>query len=239
MTALFEPALALDPRSAQCQGCVASVLASRVIDNMTDTAAADLARAESLAAQALAAAPRSSLAHYANSDVLRAKRRYAEAIAEYEMALSFNPNAVSSLHSLAYCKFFIGSIEEAISLEEQAIRPSPRDPFIGVRYRQIGLVRLVRSRTNEAVVWLEKARNANRAHSDIRARLASAYAVAGQTERAATELAEARRLSGDDRFSSLARLRAVENYEGLVPKVHVLLEATYIAGLRKAGMPEE
>ena len=61
----------------------------------------------------------------------------------------------------------------------------------------------------------------------------------GQTERAATELAEARRLSGDDRFSSLARLRAVENYEGLVPKVHALLEATYIAGLRKTGMPEE
>jgi hypothetical protein len=85
------------------------------------------------------------------------------------MALSFNPNAVSSLHSLAYCKFCIGSIEEAISLEEQATRPSPRDPFIDVRYRQIGLVRLVRSRTNEAVVWLEKARNANRAHSDIRA----------------------------------------------------------------------
>jgi tetratricopeptide (TPR) repeat protein len=105
---------------------------------MTDTAAADLVRAESLATQALAAAPRSSLAHYANGDVLRAKRRYAEAIAEYEMALSFNPNAVSSLHSLAYCKFFIGSIEEAISLEEQAIRRRPRDPFIGVRYRQMG-----------------------------------------------------------------------------------------------------
>jgi tetratricopeptide (TPR) repeat protein len=151
----------------------------------------------------------------------------------------FNPNAVSSLHSLAYCKFFIGSIEEPISLEEQAVRCSPRDPFIGVRYRQIGLVRLVQSRTNEAVVWLEKARNANRAHSDIRAQLASAYALAGQTERAATELTEARRLSGDDRFSSLARLRAVENYEGLVPKVHALLEATYIAGLRRAGMPEE
>src|SRR5580704_13494724 len=206
---------------------------------MTDTAAADLVRAESLATQALAAAPRSSLAHYANGDVLRAKRRYAEAIAEYEMALSFNRNAVSSLHSLAYCKFFIGSIEEAISLEEQAIRRRPRDPFIGVRYRQIGLVRLVQSRTNEAVVWLEKARNANRAHSDIRAQLASAYALAGQTERAATELAEARRLSRDDRFSSLARLRAVENYEGLVPKVHALLEATYIPGLRRAGMPEE
>ena len=39
--------------------------------------------------------------------------------------------------------------------------------------------------------------------------LASAYALKGETERAAAELAEARRLSGDDRYSSIARLKAV------------------------------
>jgi tetratricopeptide (TPR) repeat protein len=93
------------------------------------------------------------------AELWRLKGEALLAIPEYEMALSFNPNAVWSLHSLAYCKFFAGSIEEAISLEEQAIRLSPRDPFIGVWYRQIGLAHLVQSRTNEAVVWLEKARN--------------------------------------------------------------------------------
>jgi hypothetical protein len=56
-------------------------------------------------------------------------------------------------------------------------------------------------------------------------------------DRAATELTEARRLSGDDRFSSIARLKAVA-YFG-VPKVRALFETTYFAGLRKAGMPEE
>jgi hypothetical protein len=55
--------------------------------------------------------------------------------------------------------------------------------------------------------------------------------------RATAELAEARRLSGDDRFSSIARLRAV-GYFG-VPKVVALYKATYFVGLRKAGMPEE
>jgi alkanesulfonate monooxygenase SsuD/methylene tetrahydromethanopterin reductase-like flavin-dependent oxidoreductase (luciferase family) len=92
--------------------------------------------------------------------------------------------------------------------------------------------------TNEAVIWLEKARNTSPAHPNIRAQLASAYALAGEPERAAAELAEARRLSGDDRFSSLARLREVEDFGQLVPKVRALFEATYIAGLRKAGMPE-
>ena len=53
---------------------------------------------------------------------------------------------------------------------------------------------------------------------------------------AAAELAEARRLVGDDRYSSLAQLKA--GYLG-VPKIRALFEATYLVGLRKAGIPEE
>ena len=53
----------------------------------------------------------------------------------------------------------------------------------------------------------------------------------------AAELAEAGRPSGDDRFSSLTRLKATQ-YLG-VSKIRGLFEATYFAGLRLAGMPEE
>jgi len=56
---------------------------------------------------------------------------------------------------------------------------------------------------------LEKARNHTPAHPKIRAQLASAYALSGDISRAAAELAEARRLSRDDSFSSVARLLAV------------------------------
>ena len=48
-----------------------------------------------------------------------------------------------------------------------------------------------------------------------------------------------RRLSGDDRYTSLERLRAFWGAVGMAPKVRTLYEATYFAGLRKAGMPEE
>ena len=68
-------------------------------------------------------------------------------------------------------------------------------------------------------------------------RLASAYALRGETERAAAELAEARRLDRGDLFSSIARLKAGGRWG--VPKTRALYEATYFAGLRKAGMPEE
>ena len=62
-------------------------------------------------------------------------------------------------------------------------------------------------------------------------------ALSEATWRRPADLAEARRLSLDDSYSSIARLRAA----GLprAPKVRELIEAIYFDGLRKAGMPEE
>jgi hypothetical protein len=67
--------------------------------------------------------------------------------------------------------------------------------------------------------------------------LASAYALKGDRERAAAELGEARKLEGEGSWQSVARLRAGTRYE--TPDIRALAEATYWAGLRKAGMPEE
>jgi adenylate cyclase len=234
---MYERALTLDPGSVEAQSRLASLLAGRVLDNMTETDAADIARAERLAGQALAASPRSPLAHQAKRQLLRAQRRYAEAIPEYETVLALDRNLVYSFFALGQCKLYTGSIEETIPLVERAIRLSPRDPELGVWYSNIGLVHLLQSRTDEAMIRLEKARNAAPAHPSFRANLASAYGLKGEPERAAAELAEARSLSGDDRHSSIARLQAAR-YWG-VPKIRALFEATYFAGLRKAGMPEE
>jgi hypothetical protein len=67
--------------------------------------------------------------------------------------------------------------------------------------------------------------------------LAAACALKGDTERAFFELTEARRLSGDDRYSSIARLQASGYFA--VATIRTLFETTFFAGLRKAGMPEE
>ena len=72
----------------------------------------------------------------------------------------------------------------------------------------------------------------------LRCSLAAAYALRGEAERAAAELAKARRLSGGDRFSSIAHLKAFPGASWGVPKTRALFETTYFAGLRKAGLPE-
>ncbi len=66
---------------------------------------------------------------------------------------------------------------------------------------------LLQSRTDEAIVWLEKARSVNAGLSFVHAFLASAYALKGETDRAAAELAEARRLTGKGSYASIARIR--------------------------------
>jgi TolB-like protein/Flp pilus assembly protein TadD len=238
---LFERALALDPQSVEAQSRLAGALVVRVTTGMTDRAAADIARAEGLVGQVLAASPRDWFAHWVKGQVLRSQRRCEAAIPEYETALALNRNGVIALNGLALCRLFAGSVEEAIPLEQEAIRLSPRDPAIGYWYGTIGVVHLLQSRIDEAILWLEKASSALPRFAGLRTFLASAYALRGETERAAAEIEEARRLSGDGRYSSIVRLKAYGpglGYWG-VPKIRELFEATYFTGLRKAGMPEE
>ena len=67
---MFERALALDPESVAAQSWLAIELTARALDFMTDTAGADIARAEGLAERALATSPRSPLARFAKGQVL-------------------------------------------------------------------------------------------------------------------------------------------------------------------------
>src|SRR5205085_10815273 len=200
--ALFEKALALDPQSAMAQAWLAIALTARVLDFMAPTAAADIARAEELAVRALAAQPRSTVAHFAQAQVRRAQHRHSEAIPEYQTVIALNRNWAHAYSHLGWCRFMTGAIEALIPTQEQAIRLSPRDPQIGLFYFRIGFGHLLQSRPGESIVWCEKARSAAPAAPIFRTLLASAYALKGDTKRALAELAEARRLVRDDRYSS-------------------------------------
>ena len=212
-------------------------LVGRVSNHWSSTEFADIARAEGLTAEALAVSPSNPLAHYAKGFFLATHNRRAEAIPEFEAVVACDRNWAAAIAQLGRCRFSAGWIEEMIPAQEQAIRLSPRDPLIYGWCLWIGQAHLLQSRTEEAIVWLPKTRSANPAAPSVHAWLASAHALKGESERAPAELAEARRLSADDRFSSIARLQAGRYYG--VPKVCALYETTYFAGLRKAGLPEE
>jgi TolB-like protein/Flp pilus assembly protein TadD len=234
--ALYEQALALDPGSAEVRARLAFALSGRVLLEMSNNPAADLTRAEGL----LEPSPETALGHWVKGQVLRAQRRYADSIPEYEAAIALDRNLPAAYVNLAMSKLLTGSLEETIPLIERAIRLSPRDPDPGFWYDWMGLTHLLQSRPDEAIVWLEKARSASPARPFTHARLAAAYGIKGEVERAAAELAEARRLSGDPAtYSSIAHIRAGGGRRAMAPKTRALFEATYDTGLRKAGMPED
>jgi adenylate cyclase len=234
---LFEHAVALEPHSVDAQSWLASALAWRMLDGIADAPGADIARAERLVEQALGKSSRNPLAHFAKGQLLRALGRPEEAIPEYEMALAFNRNWVDALAAIGRCKILIGQIDEAIRDLEQAIRISPRDPFVGYWYLRVGEAYLLQAQVDEAVIWLEKARNLSPALALFHAYLASAYALKGDVARAAGELVEARKLDGARCCSSISSLKGIEDFG--VPAVRAAYETTLFAGLRKAGMPEE
>jgi len=109
-------------------------------------------------------------------------------------------------------------------------------------YTNMGIARLLQSHTDEAILWFERARGTAQFGWPY-SFLAAIYGLRGETDKAAANLAEARRQYPDGRYSSIARRKAqglysITGYWG-VPKVAALFETTYFAGLRKAGMPEE
>ena len=153
--------------------------------------------------------------------------------------LAIDRSAIAVLDALADCKLLTGAIDEVIPLEERAIRLSPRDPGIGWWYLRIGQVHLLKSRMDDAILWLERARSAVPKLPFVHALLASASGLKGDIARAVVELAEARKLTGDDHFLSIARLKAFGKTRGYYRASNIDFEGTYFAGLRKAGLSEE
>src|SRR5262249_8173606 len=92
--ALFEQPFALDPRSVEAQSLLADSLVSRLMNGLTDSAAADLVRAEGLVDQALVTSPRYAFAHFVKARVLRSQDRWDEAVPQYETALELDRNFV-------------------------------------------------------------------------------------------------------------------------------------------------
>jgi tetratricopeptide (TPR) repeat protein len=234
---LFERALMLDPNSTAARNWLANTLAARARARMTTTPGADVERAEQLVDEIIRNSPRDPLARFVKGQVRYAQYRCAEAIPEYEIAVACNRNWVNALSGLGWCKFWTGSIDEGLAYQHQAIRLSPRDPSLADFFFRIGYAELARSHTSDAIVWLEKARTLSPQYHWVRIALASAYALAGDVQ-AASELAEARALLGEH-YSSIARIKLGGAFKPAGPHTATLLDRTFLAGLRRTGVPEE
>ena len=114
------------------------------------------------------------------------------------MAITLDRNITNAYALLGFCKLVTGAIGDVAALEEEAMRLDPFDPFAGAYYQRIGMAELLQSHVNQAIALLEKARTAYATRQNewvyqADSWLAAAYALDGDTSRAADALAEARK----------------------------------------------
>src|SRR5262249_20282255 len=100
---LYEHALALDPQSVEAKTLLAGALIGRVLAGMTTSRSADISRAKGLVEQALTVSPRDTLAQFVKGLLLRAEGHCDEAIPEFEMVITSNPNSSAAFFQLAFC----------------------------------------------------------------------------------------------------------------------------------------
>ncbi len=131
---LFEHALALDPQSVEAQTLLASVLAGRVLEGMTNSRVADIARAKGLVEQALATSPGSTRCTFRERPIVAGARGAARRLSPNLSGDRVQSQLGGRILCSRRCKVHAGAIEEVIPLEEQAIRLSPRDPVVFNRY---------------------------------------------------------------------------------------------------------
>jgi TolB-like protein len=190
--ALLEQAIEIDPNYGQALAVLAASHAFCAYNGWADMATA-VPIAERAALAAIRADSEDPWAHHALGCVHVLLRRFDDALAEFELALSFNPSfaLAQSVYGLALA--FCGRWEEAGAATSRALRLSPRDPFAAI-YNGIAAYAQFVGRNYEAAIRLAGASIRLRSdHVGGYRMLAAAAAMAGQADVAAVALHELRR----------------------------------------------
>ena len=195
----------------------------------------DLKRADELASRALAFDPNYFMAHDVKGSVLWAEGRLGDAIAEYEHALTLNPNDVGAFANLAFVYGDLGQYEKAIEFADTAIRLSPYDPGIFYWYWMRSIAYLAQQQDDQAIESARRSIASNQNFGPPYAILAAGLAFTGNK-------AEAR--DAVQRYSALTNIKSMVDRKAWAPPPSAdprrrALDDRVNEGLRKAGMPEE
>jgi len=225
--------LALDPINVDALVGMGSVDANVAIGFFADDRAARFAAAETAATEALSLAPENALAHLCLGIVLGFTNRAVQGIAEFERALALDRNLAGAHALIGQCKLFMGRSEETEAHVQEALRLSPRDPWVYTWLVIVGLAKSVLGRPEEAVYWLRRSMESNRNYPLCHFILAAASANLGRVEEARSEVRAGLALDPQFTIASFDAVAWSDNPVFLAQREQI------IDGLRKAGAPEQ
>jgi adenylate cyclase len=146
----------LDPQNTRALYDLADALTLRVIDQMSDDPAADIARAEKAIDAALALQPEHSWLHYGKGQIYFAKRQFGPSIREFETAIALDPNNADAHAFAGFLKVYLGRAEDGFAGVETAFRLSPRDPSAPYWQFFMCMLHNYLAQWEEAIPWCEK-----------------------------------------------------------------------------------
>jgi adenylate cyclase len=195
---LYEHTLSLDPSSVPALTGIGFILVNRARSDHSWGAAENMQRTEQLLMRARAIAPDSEEVLNLAAQWFRRLNRNQKSKAVAEELIRRFPNNEAGYYDLAQVKTVTGYAEEAVPLEEKAIRLNPRSPWLYARYRDIGFALLLLGKDQDAITFLQRSLAADLDDNGDRRWLyrclAAAYARSGQMPEAKHALQEADRL---------------------------------------------
>jgi tetratricopeptide (TPR) repeat protein len=168
--------------------------------------------------------PNDALAHEIMGGVLNQTNRSEQGIAEFERALTLDPNLATAHGDIGLAKIFVGRPEETEAHEKEALRLSPRDSFAWLWLHFAGAAKMTLGADQEAVTLFRRAIESNRTIPLTHFFLAAALANQGKLEEAQSETKAG--LALDPSFSIRRFRNGNENATRLLD------------AMRKAGVPE-
>jgi TolB-like protein len=224
--ALLEKAIAIDPSYGQALGVLAAAHMFGAHMGWADTATT-LPIAERAALAAVRADNEDPWAHFALGNVYLFRRRFDDALSEFELALRLNPNFSLAQGFYGVTLSYCGRWEEGDRAARRALRLSPRDPFSAI-YSGIAAYAQFLGRNYEEAMRL--AGDGIRQRGDFVGAhrvLTAAAGMAGKNDLAKAALQELRRAQPN---ISLAWIESQMPIKNDSDREH------YLEGFRRAGL---
>jgi TolB-like protein/tetratricopeptide (TPR) repeat protein len=227
---LFHRACELDPRFASAFGMAASCHYWRKMNNWMNDRLPELAEGARLASRAVELGANDavaltrgghSLAHF-GGDLDRG-------IAAVDRALVLDPNLSAAWYLSGFQRISLGEHDDAIDRFARAMRLSPLDPEIFQMQTGTAMAHMFARRFEDASTWADKASRELPNILRVSAFSAASHALAGRMNEARGALLHMRRLDPTMRLSNVEDWVVLRRAEDL---------ATFVEGLRRAGLPE-
>jgi len=223
---MLERALAIDPALAPAHAALALAIGTEYVNGWNGRTANDLEQALAFARKACEVDPLEPVAQHALGIALMWMRRLDEAETAVRRALELDPNSAQGHGALGNVMHFVGRHEEALESLALALR---LDPQFNLWIHAMGRVQFVLGRYDEAEATFKR-RLIHMPTSDVtRAYLASLYGHTGRHD-------EARRLWQE--LMALNPAYSIEHTLRVLPYRNPATLEQFVAGLRKAGLPQ-